>query len=150
MTRRQIKKQIAELLLKDDFPKAFEKIKSLPVITAINSLFSFLYSQDEKIKNRAVDAMGALVAGLAENDMEQARNIMRRLMWNLNSESGGIGWGAAEAMGEIMANSEKLANEYRKILYSYMMPGGNFIENISLQKGVLEGIKRLESPKGHW
>jgi len=42
---------------------------------------------------------------------------MRRLMWNLNDESGGIGWGNPEAMGEILACHEALANEYAPISY---------------------------------
>ena len=44
-----------------------------------------------------------VVSRLADSDMEAARVIMRRLMWNLNDESGGIGWGSPEAMGEILA-----------------------------------------------
>ena len=60
--------------------------------------------------------MGEVVSKIAENDLEFARIIMRRPMLNLNDESGGIGWGAPEAMGEIMARSEKLAEEYHKIL----------------------------------
>ena len=59
--------------------------------------------------------MGALVFSLAEQDMESARVVMRRLMWNLNDESGGIGWGSPEAMGEIMARHSGLAEEYSKI-----------------------------------
>jgi hypothetical protein len=46
--------------------------------------------------------MGEVMAHLADKDMESARVIMRRLMWSLNDESGGIGWGAPEAMGEIV------------------------------------------------
>ena len=55
--------------------------------------------------------MGAVVAHLAEKDMESARVVMRRLMCSLNDESGGIGWGAPEAMGEIIASHEGLASE---------------------------------------
>jgi len=53
--------------------------------------------------------MGRVVSSLAEKDMESARVVMRRLMWNLNEESGGIGWGCPEAMGETMARSAPLA-----------------------------------------
>ncbi|MEA3417440.1 MAG: hypothetical protein U9R02_15080 [Thermodesulfobacteriota bacterium] len=53
--------------------------------------------------------MGVVVSNLADHDMESARVIMRRLIWNLNDESGGIGWGSPEAMGEIMARNNRLA-----------------------------------------
>ena len=68
---------------------------------------------------------------------------MRRLMWNLNDESGGIGWGSPEAMGEIMARSPRLAEEYSTILVSYIRPDGNFLEHEILQRGVLWGLGRL-------
>jgi len=58
--------------------------------------------------------------------MESARVIMRRLMWSLNDESGGIGWGAPEAMGEIMARHEQLTKEYSAILGSYIREDGKF------------------------
>ena len=71
--------------------------------------------------------MGAVVEKLAWEDMEGARVIMRRLMWSLNEESGGIGWGAPEAMAEIMARHLELAREYSHMLISYMDYEGNFL-----------------------
>jgi len=68
---------------------------------------------------------------------------MRRLIWNLNDESGGIGWGSPEAMGEIMAQSEQMAKEYHLILISYIRDDGNYIEHEILQRGVLWGLSRL-------
>jgi len=64
-------------------------------------------------------------------------------MLSLTEESGGIGWGAPEAMGEIMARSEKLAEEYHKILISYTLGGGNELDFEDLQKDVIAGLKRL-------
>jgi hypothetical protein len=64
-------------------------------------------------------------------------------MWHLNDESGGIGWGCPEAMGEIMARNEKLAEEFWCILISYAQPEGNFLEHQILQRGLLWGIGRL-------
>jgi len=95
----------------------------------INPLFSFLYNNDEQVRWRTVTAFGAVVAKLADEDMEAARIIMRRLMWNLNDESGGIGWGSPEAMGETLARHEGLAKEYARILLSYARQDGNYLEH---------------------
>ena len=46
-------------------------------------------------------------------------------------------------MGEIMARSEKLAEEYYKILISYTLGGGNELDFEELQKDVIAGLKRL-------
>ena len=140
---RQLKKEVLELLSDKDFEKSLKKIRQLPARQVVNPLFSFFYSSDEIVKWRAVTAMGAVVSNLADHDMESARVIMRRLIWNLNDESGGIGWGSPEAMGEIMARNNRLAQEYANILVSYINPDGNYLEHEALQRGVLWGIGRL-------
>ena len=140
---RAIKKKVLKLLKSQDFDMALEALSRLPATSVINPLFSFLYNKDEEIKWAAVAAMGVVVSNLAEEDMEAARVIMRRLMWNLNDESGGIGWGSPEAMGEIMAVHEGLAKEYVHILISYTREDGNYLEYESLQRGLLWGIGRL-------
>lgn len=132
-----------ELLSREDFEKGLNEILQIPARQVINPLFSFLYNSNESVKQKAVTAMGAVVSSLAENDIESARVIMRRLMWNLNDESGGIGWGSPEAMGEIMAQSKQMAEEYHSILISYIREDGNYIEHEILQRGVLWGLARL-------
>ena len=143
MSNRELKKKILTLLKDEEFDKGLEKICQLPARQAVNPLFSFFYSTNELIKWRAITAMGAVVSRLAEQDMESARVVMRRLIWNLNDESGGIGWGSPEAMGEIMARHFRLAEEYSFLLVSYVNEQGNYIEHPALQRGVLWGLGRL-------
>jgi hypothetical protein len=69
------------------------------------------------------------------------------MIWNLNDESGGIGWGMPEAMGEVMAHHQGLAEEYVMILESYIREDGNFLEHQPLQRGVLWGLGRLAQEK---
>jgi len=140
---RILKQGVLELLRSEKLDFALEALCKIPPRQVINALFSFLYSTEEQIKWRAVTAMGAAVARLADVEMEPARIIMRRLMWNLNDESGGIGWGNPEAMGEILACHEALANEYAPILISYARKDGNYLELEMLQRGLLWGVARL-------
>ena len=142
---RKIKKKVSNLLNQDDFAEAVKKISSLPARKVINPLISSLCSIDEKIEHRAAVAIGIITAKLADHDIESARVIMRRLMWSLNDESGGIGWGAPEAMAEIMARNKKLADEYYKILISYSEPGKNYLEHDGLQRSVHRGLERLRN-----
>ena len=140
---RTLKKEILTLLSTGDFRNNLETFRNLPARQAVNPLFTFLYHTDAIIRWHAVSAMGLVVSDLADNDMESARIVMRRLIWNLNDESGGIGWGSPEAMGEIMARHRQLADEFSKLLRSYIMPHGNFLEHEALQRGVLWGLARL-------
>ncbi len=138
-----MKKRVLELLKTRNLPVAIEEICRFPPRVAVNPLFALIQEGDERLKWGAVKAMGAVVASLAEGDMEAARVILRRLMWNLNDESGGIGWGSPEAMGEILASHDRLAREYTHILISYLREDGNLLENEVLQSGVLWGIGRV-------
>ena len=140
---RNLKTKVLDLLRAEDISKGLEEIVSLPPRQVINPLFSFLCSTDPQMKWRAVKAIGKVVKNIAEEDMESARVIMRRMMWNLNDESGGIGWGLPEAMGEVMAQHQGLAGEYSMILKSYIREDGNFLEHEPLQRGVLWGLGRL-------
>jgi len=134
--------RLRNLLKSPDFEDALRNFEFRPT-TAISPLLSFLYETDALVRGRAIRAIGQTVSMMAESSPESARNIMRRLIWSLNDESGGIGWGAPEAMGEIMAQNEMLACEYYRILISYIDEAGNPLENEALERGVLWGIGRL-------
>jgi hypothetical protein len=143
LSGRQLKRHVLALLQQNDLTKCESELCRLPARQTVNPLFSFLCSVDEIIKWRAVAAMGAVVSNLATTDLESARVIMRRFMWQLNDESGGIGWGCPEAMGETTARSHQLAKEYAGILLSYIRADGNFLEHELLQRGALWGVGRL-------
>lgn len=140
---RQIKNNIRQHLQTEPFDKELDEICRLPLKKTISPLFSFLCSTNEQIKWRAVTALGKVVSDLAASDLESARVVMRRFIWNLNDESGGIGWGCPESMAEVMAHNERLAQEYGCILISYIQPEGNYLEHEGLQRGVLWGVGRL-------
>jgi len=143
LTYRALKKKVQTFLKSADFDRSVEELLLLPARQVINPLFSFLYNKDAQVRWRAVTAFGAVVAKLSDRDMESGRIIMRRIMWNLNDESGGIGWGSPEAMGETLARHEGLAKEYAGILLSYAREDGNYLEHEMLQRGLLWGIGRL-------
>lgn len=140
---RDFKRNVIDLLKANDFAGVLESFRAYPARRVVNPLFSCLCSTEPQIKWRAITALGAVVANLAQDDMESARVVMRRMIWNLNDESGGIGWGMPEAMGEVMARHKGLAREYVMILQSYIRTDGNFLEHEPLQRGVLWGLGRL-------
>lgn len=143
MKERLVKKKVRHLLAsEDDLDRLIAEVGLFPRQQAITALMSGLYDIDERVKWHAVTATGALVDDLARQDMEAARLIMRRILWNLNEESGGIGWGMAEVMGEILAENRDLAAEYAHMLVSYMREE-NYLELPALQRGLMWGVGRL-------
>jgi len=140
---RALKRRVLGLLHEDDFAESLAELVKMPGRQVINPLFSFLLNENEKIRWRAVVAMGAVIEHLADTDVEGARIVMRRLMWSLNDESGGIGWGAPEVMAEAIARHKALAEEYLSVFCSYADKDGNFLEYEALQRGFLWGVYRL-------
>lgn len=150
MSSRRLKTRVMELLAGSDVGHILAELCALPVKDVIHALFSAICRPEEPLRWHAVQAMGVSVARLADADMEAARIVVRRLMWSLNEESGGIGWGAPEALAEIMCQHQGLASEYVHMLISYMRDDGlelfqegNFLEHAVLQRGLLWGIGRL-------
>ena len=146
---KRLKNKVLEILSGNDFNERLSEIRGVPGRQVVNHLISCLYHTEELIKWRAVTAMGDVVSSIAYADIESARVVMRRLMWNLNDESGGIGWGSPEAMGEIIARNMRLGEEYSRILISYINKDGNYLENEVLQQGVVWGIGRIAGLKPH-
>lgn len=139
-TSRELKRKIGQLLLLEDREAAILQLGTLPEDRLVGPLISHFYSLEDIIRFRSVSLMGVHVDDLGNKNMEKARIIVRRLMWSLNDESGGIGWGACEAMGEILRHSRNLAMEYGTILFSYLDPKGNHLEHEDLQRGLLWGV----------
>jgi hypothetical protein len=138
---RTIRQKVGKILENPDREIALEQLARIPDNQLTGHLFSHFYTRKDLIKFRSVTAMGFVGKRLAQTHMESARNLMRRLMWNLNDESGGIGWGSAEAMGEVLSHSRNLAAEFDSILFSFVDQNANYIDNPLLQQGILWGIK---------
>ncbi len=122
-------------------------LRRLPPRRVLSPLIGALCRTEERIKWHAVSCLGILTAELADQDIEAARAIMRRLMWNLNDESGCVGWGAPEALAEIMADHAGLAAEYAFFLTACMRADGFTLELPGLRRGLLWGIGRLAAAR---
>lgn len=138
-----IKNQVLTLLRQDDLAGAVAQIRGLPKSPTIKALYSAICHNDELLHWHAVTAMGQVVADLANEEMEAARIVMRRFMWSLNDESGGIGWGVPEAMAECIAMHDGLATEYGHLLVAYLREDGYYLEYEPLQRGLMWGLARV-------
>jgi len=143
MRERALKKEIISHLQSGDLAGVLDLQNDNPSHRLINPLVGCLCNRNEMVKWLAVSALGKVVSTVADQEMEAARVVMRRFMWMLNDESGGIGWGVPESMGEVMACHAGLAEEYAHILVANMREEGNFLELEMLQRGLMWGMGRL-------
>jgi hypothetical protein len=140
------KQEILARLASPEWEASLLELLSCPK-QSLHGLFSALCSIDTRVRWHAVSAFGMIVPRIADESLEEARVVMRRLLWSVNEESGGIGWGAPEAMAEIMASHPVLAREYAPILRSYIHEADsgedNYLELDALRRGAVWGICRL-------
>jgi HEAT repeat protein len=143
---RETKRHILDLLASDGWEAGLDGLAELGQ-QAVAPLFSALCNPSPKIRWRAVTGFGAVIAALAEKNPEKARVVMRRFIWSLNDESGGIGWGAPEAMAEIMTKSPRMAAEYHNHVLAYIHEDhcrpDCYLEHAPLRRGAVWGVARL-------
>ncbi len=143
---RSIKNIIRANIATPQWPKTLDELLQLPPLEIINPLISCLPIGGEKTQY-AAEALGEAVAQLAHNgSIEDARNILRRLMWHMNEESGNIGWGIPEAFVEILIRHRTLAEEFSKILISYIINTGvddNYCDHDVLRRSCYSAVGKL-------
>lgn len=153
---RDLKRRIRAGLSGSDWRQELSELEGLPARRLTGPLFSLLLDPDELVRWRSVEAFGRAVARLADSPeqagpalggLEQARGILRQCLWRLNEESGGLGWGAPEALGESLARHPRLAGEFHRMLASYVREEtggeGNYLEHVPLRRGVFWALGRL-------
>lgn len=146
---RELKPKVGEMLRAADFAARLPEFDAFPARQAAGALFSFLLPRDPLVKWHAVTAFGRVMNRLFAENPESARQVMRQMLWRMNEESGSIGWGVPETMGEVMAVNRRLAEEYARLLISYIRPlagracDDNFLDHPPLRWGVYWGLARL-------
>lgn len=146
MSRMRAMKTVLKMRLRSpDWKRFLEDLPALDGAAAIGPLFSLL-SQGGELTCRAAVALGIVTAGMAEKDREAGRKVLRRLMWQMNEESGNIGWGVPEAFAEILVRSPALAGEFHRVLLSYILDTkgeDNFCEHGILRRSCFWAVGRL-------
>ncbi len=142
---RAYKKLLRQWLEEDNWQEYLSEIEALEPKEVVGTLFSFLLLGGD-MTHRAACALGLCVEKMRARKTEEARDIVRRIMWQMNEESGNIGWGKPEAFAEILVSSEVLAKEFHNILLSYIVDTGrddNFCDHAPLRRSCYWAVGRL-------
>ncbi len=110
--------------------------------------------EGEPVAPRAAYCLGLVVNAMYEGEdsagHENAKTVIRRLIWHMNEESGNIGWGIPEAFAEILAQNKNLAHIYHPVLFSYIRKidenataDSNFCDNALLRRSCFLAAERL-------
>ena len=112
------KSKVKELLRERDYDNLQKWAKNMR--NPQRTLLSLAYDTDELIRWRAIEAIGKVAQIQAESDIEKVRDLIRRLLWLMNDESGGLGWHSPEIIGEILVNVPFLIDEFGELLLAYL------------------------------
>lgn len=112
-SKRSRKHAFRESLLFHDFSEMIQD----PL--AFGPLISLLFDPNQLVQWRAIDALARVAEFRAETSLESVREILRRLFWAMNDESGGFIWKAPEAAARILTTVPQLMDEYASILLSH-------------------------------
>ncbi len=105
--------------------------------TAVKGLFGLLFERYGERRWRAIEVLGKAVPLMENAEPEKGLDIIRRLFWSLNDESGGVGWSAAEAIGAIVAERPDLFGHFAPNLYY------NYLDEPPVRRGILWAIGRI-------
>jgi hypothetical protein len=104
----------------------------------LSILVRLAYNKETIVGWRAILAVGHVATLYIRNNYDFLRETIRKLLWSLSDESGGIGWSAPELLGEIVrADPKKMADVIPLIAEIYS------VEEKTFRPGVLYALKRI-------
>jgi len=106
----------------------------------VRSLSALLFDREPLMCWKAIEALGRASAIVFTDDPERVREVIRRQLWQMNDESGNVGWYAAEAVGEILYNVPDLIGAFAEILPAF------FVEE-PFERGAHWSVARVASLK---
>lgn len=113
----QSKGDIRRLLENGDYDQIAARAKKDKSI--IRKLISLSYDKEDVISWKTMEALGLAAGALAADRMDVIRDTVRRLLWSMGEESGGIGWSSAEILGEMIRNCPDDLSDIIPIVWSF-------------------------------
>jgi len=136
MTQLEIKRTIQQALEQNDLDAVVSLVQQHR--RALSQLVRIAYDKETLAGWRAIKAIGRVAKALVNTDDEFLRVTIRKLLWSLSDESGGIGWAAPEILGEIVsADPGKFSDIIPLIAEVYE------IEEIVFRPGVIYAMMRI-------
>jgi hypothetical protein len=130
---RRSKEKAKQLLEKRDLDGILEWSRTSR--GALSTLNSLTFEEDELVRWRATEALGLVAGERAKTNLDAVKDIITRMLWSMNDESGGLGWHAPEAIGEILANVPGIV-----LIYAKQLP--HFFHEEPFERGAYMAVAR--------
>jgi len=114
-----------------------------PTTRGTRKILKDLYDPSPPVRWAAVREIGDWARLRNEEAPGVVRELVRRFAWSLNDESGATGWGAPEAMAEILARVPELRSQFAPLYPSYLGHQDVYLGHEILDTGSLWALGRL-------
>jgi hypothetical protein len=104
----------------------------------LSHLVRFAYDKETLLGWRAIKAIGLVAKAIVNEEYSFLRETIRKLLWSLSDESGGIGWSAPEIIGEIVCSDPDRFQDIVPII-----SGIYEIEEEVFRPGILYALSRV-------
>jgi hypothetical protein len=104
-----LKKKLHQALESNDLETVVALVKENRKVLSL--LVRAAYDKETLVGWRAIKALGLSAQALVGTDYDFLRETVRKLLWSLSDESGGIGWAAPELLGEIVSADPQRFND---------------------------------------
>ena len=104
----------------------------------LSQLVRLAYNKETLTGWRAIEAIGAAARAIVSQEYAFLREMIRKLLWSLSDESGGIGWSAPEIIGEIVCSDPVRFQDIIPII-----SGIYDIEEEVFRPGILYALSRI-------
>ncbi len=140
LTQLEMKQTLVHALEANDY----ETVTTLALQS--RKVFSVLvrlsYDKTTLVGWRAIKAIGHVSSLFVKNNYDFLRDAIRKLLWSLSDESGGIGWSAPEILGEIVsADPVKMSDVIPLIAEIFA------IDERVFRPGVLYALKKISEAR---
>jgi hypothetical protein len=136
VTQQEMKQAVLAALEMNDF-ETIERL-ALQSRKALSALVRLAYDRETLVGWRAIVAVGRVASVYSRNNYEFLRETVRKLLWSLTDESGGIGWSAPELLGEIVSSEPEKFSDVVPLIAEVFC-----IEEDVFRPGVLYAFKRI-------
>jgi len=134
-----ISDDIREALLKNDHASIVNRARTEK--TYWKAIQAFLYESDDRLRWPAIESIAMVLREWwYEGDRDKVKEYIRRLLWQLNEESGSMGWSVPEVIAEAIVKVPELSEPYGKMMVS------SALEATPLLNSTLWAIGRLGRP----
>ncbi len=118
--RRLGKERVRRMLETGDLRGIVGRVSEVGAPRVLREVTRALFDRDEVVRWRAAVATGRLAAAIATSDLEAVRELLRRVMWWMNDESGALLWNGPQVMAEVLVQVPALRTEFGALLPRYL------------------------------